>query len=73
MSPPPRAALGSTASDRFDDVVVAGAAAEVALEPLAHRLHVGVGLLLEEADTIAITMPGVQNPHCSPWCCWNAV
>src|SRR5581483_1591660 len=24
------------------------------------------------SDTAASTMPGVQKPHCRPWCCWNA-
>ena len=46
--------------DRGDDVVVAGAAAQVALEPDAH-VALGRGCRARVAsDTAAITMPGVQ-------------
>ena len=36
--------------NRFDDVVVAGATAEVALEAEANRFLVGVGLVLQQAN-----------------------
>jgi hypothetical protein len=59
---------GSALLHGLDDVVVAGAAADVAFQRLAH-------LLLACAwqpwcctrSTALITMPGVQKPHCRPW------
>ena len=56
---------------RAHDVVVAGAAAEVALQALAHLASVGCGFSASR-PTAAITMPGVQNPHCRPCSCRNA-
>ena len=57
---------------RLDDVVVAGAAAEVALDADAH-VALGRFGISSSSETAAITMPAVQYPHWSPWCSWNAV
>ena len=57
---------GRRAQHRAHDVVVAGAPAEVALQPLAHLALGGVGVARASSPTAAITMPGVQNPHCRP-------
>jgi hypothetical protein len=58
---------GGSRLDRLDDVVVAGAAADVAFELVAD------GLLIESLapwrlimSTAAMIMPGVQKPHCRP-------
>ena len=59
-----RRAAGS-GHDRLDDVVVAGAAAEIALEPLAHLALARVQLCFSRSTALMI-MPGVQKPHCSP-------
>lgn len=45
--------------------MVAGAAAQVALEALATWASVGSGIS-SSSDVAAMTMPGVQNPHCRP-------
>src|ERR671920_494434 len=42
--------LGGRRADRLDDVVVAGAAAEIALEPLADFLFRGIRIALHEID-----------------------
>ena len=70
------AVTGSTSRSRprehrLDDVVVPGAAAEVALEPSRTSRSVGFGCS-SMSETDAITMPAVQNPHCSPWFSWKA-
>ena len=55
-----------------DDVVVAGAPAQVAFERRrGPRSSVGGGSRLS-SETVAITMPGVQKPHCSPCSAWKA-
>jgi hypothetical protein len=61
---------------RTHDVVIAGTAAQVAFELVADRLRIGIGAVLSRA-VAAITMPGVQKPHCRPWhsrnaCCTGA-
>ena len=55
-----RTALAGRGEDRLDDVVVAGAAAEVALEALAHLAPRSGAGSPSRSDTAAITMPGVQ-------------
>ena len=63
---------GGALLHRLDDVVIAGAAAQIAVEPFAHRpSRRGFGLRC--ARSIALmTMPGVQKPHCRPWHSLNA-
>ena len=55
---------------RADDVVVAGAAAEVALQALPDLGLGRVRVLREQADRPPSPCPGVQNPHCRP-CSWR--
>jgi hypothetical protein len=60
-----RHVLPAGGHDRLDDVVVAGAAADIAFEILA---DLGLGRLGVSFSSAAadITMPGVQKPHCRP-------
>jgi hypothetical protein len=51
--------------DRLDDVVVARAAADIALEYSRTSCLVGVGFSRNSAVADMI-IPGVQKPHCSP-------
>jgi hypothetical protein len=48
----------------LDDVLVAGAAADVAFERSRISSSLGLGLRLHRS-TALITMPGVQKPHCT--------
>jgi signal transduction histidine kinase len=50
----------------LDDVLVAGAAAQVAFQQLADLAFAGLGWFLHRS-TALMTMPGVQKPHCRPW------
>ena len=62
----------AAARTALDDVVVPGAAAEVALQPDAH-LPLASGSGFSSSKLVAaITMPGVQYPHCRPWFSMNA-
>ncbi len=69
--PPRRRASGvrglvRDAQDRAHEAVVAGAAAEVAREArCAPRPRTGDGLAASSA-VAEMSMPGVQNPHCTP-------
>ena len=58
--------------DRLDDVVVAGAAAEIAFQALADLASRSrpSGCVFTRSIAL-ITMPGVQKPHCSAWCSRN--
>ena len=57
---------------RLDDVVIAGAAADVAVELLADRLSSSAPGWRATRSSALITMPGVQKPHCRPWHSRNA-
>ena len=50
--------------DRVHDVLVAGAAAQIAFEALADLFVLGLGLRSRICLEVMI-MPGVQKPHCS--------
>ena len=50
---------------RVDDVLIAGAAAEIAFEAVADFVVGGAGVRSSSCFDVMI-MPGVQNPHCRP-------
>ena len=61
----PRMLVGRP-QDGLDDVLVAGAAAEVARQGPADLVLGRVGVARRAAPWRVIIIPGVQNPHCSP-------
>ena len=70
---PAAPASRAAASTARDDVVVAGAAAQVALEPVADLApRSGRGFSVEQRRRSPSPCPGVQKPHCRPWSAWNA-
>ena len=62
----------AAAADRADDVLVAGAAAEVALEPVPDLRRRSSSACLRSARSADMIIPGVQKPHCRPCCSQNA-
>ena len=68
----PRWLLGGRGQHGPDDVVVAGAAAEVAFQALPHLLPRSGAGSPPAGWSAAITMPGVQKPHCRPCSSRNA-
>ena len=72
------AGLGTTGSARardvehgLDDLAISGAAAQHAAERVVNRSSLGSAFLANRS-LAAISMPGVQMPHCAaPWR-WNA-
>ena len=62
---------GGALADRLDDRLVARAAAVVALERVADLVVVGSGSRSSRSSAV-MSIPGVQNPHWSPWCSTNA-
>ena len=64
---PHGAHVGGAGLHGRDDVVVARAAAQVALEPFADGVLVELAALaFAPESTAAMIMPGVQKPHCRP-------
>ena len=58
--------------DRLDDALVAGAAAEDGgRAPPGSPSRSAPGCSRSSSSAV-MSMPGVQKPHCSPWCSWNA-
>ena len=52
----------------IDDVLVAGAPAEISGQALADLLVGRERIFLRADPSPVISMPGVQKPHCSAWC-----
>ncbi len=68
----PPCAFSSTSSHRVDDRVVTGAAAVVAGHVLADLVARGLRPGADADPAPPSACPGVQKPHCSALCSWNA-
>ena len=58
------AAFADDGADRLDDVLVAGAAAQIAGQASRMSSSVASGYFRSRSVAV-ISMPGVQKPHCS--------
>jgi hypothetical protein len=64
----------SSRRERFDrayDVVEPMQRQMLPLKPRRISCSFGFGFSLSNSR-IRMIIPGVQNPHCSAWCSWNA-
>ena len=54
------------ASTDVHDVLISGAAADIAFEPVTHVRLGRLRIARRANSTALISMPGVQKPHCRP-------
>ena len=71
IASPPRHRVAASLH-RAHDVLVAGAAAQVAFEPVADLFVASDSGSARSSSCVARIMPGVQKPHCSPCLSQNA-